>query len=126
MGFRAAAKDEYRHAALEMKSLVDLLESAIKDGALDRLVVHGIDVEDIVDCLPFDRPFRTRGYTSWEEAHQRFRENGGTNGNVFKDIHNINNDTVSEALAATDTPHPELVRLYDAIMSRVGLDPFSG
>ena len=123
---RDLANTEYRLAALEVKNLVDLLESAMKDGALDRVVVHGLDVEDIVDCLPFDRPFRTRGYASWEEAHEGFRENGGMNGNDFKNLHNINNDTVREVLASTDTPHPELVRLYDVIMSRAGLDPFYG
>jgi hypothetical protein len=113
-------------ARTELKNLLDLLETVINQGALARIRVHGIDADDIVDCLPFDRPFRTRGRTSWTDAHEKFRADGRVNGNEFKQLHNITNDTLREALENAETIDPRLAELYDLILRILrgfGTDP---
>ena len=110
----------------ELRSLLDLVETVIENGAIERLVVRGLDVDDIVDCLPFDAPFRRAGSTSWEEAHERFRNEGRTDGSEFKQRHNINNDSVNEALGADDSVHPELSGLFAFVLELIGEVPPPG
>lgn len=107
-------------AAGEMKALDQILQKVVASGAVGRVEIHGLDVEDIVDCLP-ERHFRK--VVRWADAYATARAEG-LDGVAFKNRHGVTVEAVERALADADfQPHPELARLYDKVCRSLGYKP---
>jgi hypothetical protein len=95
-----------------------LMKEVIEYGGADRLLVHGIDVPDIVDCLD---PKYFRNVDTWELAHAAAKEKR-LNGEAFKKVHKIDRSRIEKALNDPDfTWHPELQKVYARICELLGL-----
>ena len=102
----------------ELGKMLMLIKEVIDHGGADRLLVHGIDVHDIVDCLD---PKFFRSVSTWELAHAAAKEKR-LNGEAFKKVHKIERSRIEKALNDPDfTWHPELQKVYSRICGLLGL-----
>ena len=96
----------------ELGKMLDLMKQVIRNGGVDRLIILGLDVPDIVDCLD---PQKFKDVTNWAEAHESARREN-LNGEGFKKKHGINVGSITRAL---DDPgltwHPDLQKVYSRI-----------
>jgi predicted ATPase len=105
----------------ELGKMLVLMKDVIDHGGSDRLLIHGIDVPDIVDCLD---PKFFRNVTSWESAHDEAKKKR-LNGEAFKKLHKIDRARIEKALNDPDfTWHPELQNVYSRISTLLGLEDF--
>jgi hypothetical protein len=102
----------------ELGKMLTLMREVIEHGGADRLLVHGIDVPDIVDCLD---PKYFRNVSTWEHAHSAAKQKR-LNGEAFKKVHKIERSRIERALNDPDfTWHPELQKVYSRICGLLGL-----
>lgn len=122
---KTSKKQSYRkHLPLpdghhELGKMLDLIKEVIRNGGADRLIIFGLDVPDIVDCLD---PQKFKDVTNWAEAHESARREN-LNGEGFKKKHGINLDSITRAL---DDPgltwHPDLQKVYSRISEILKLE----
>jgi hypothetical protein len=102
----------------ELSKMLTLMKEVIDHDGASRLLVHGIDVPDIVDCL---EPRFFRNVSTWESAHAAAKEKRLT-GEAFKKVHKIDRSRIEKALSDPDfTWHPELQKLYSRICGLLGI-----
>jgi energy-coupling factor transporter ATP-binding protein EcfA2 len=81
---------------------------------IQRLHLHGVQVPDIVDCLPISAFPKAKSFGSWERLRE---ENSHLKPSDFKKQFEINNSTVSNAArGAFDSVNPEIQRLWARIL----------
>jgi len=81
---------------------------------IQRLHLHGVQVPDIVDCLPICAFPKAKPFGSWERLRE---ENSHLKPSDFKKQFEINNSTVSNAVrGAFDSVDPEIQRLWARIL----------
>lgn len=83
---------------------------------IKRLHLHGVEVADIVDCLPIeDFPTACKEAKNWKNLHERHPK---LTGQQFKRRFDINNETVQKSVRSgnfRDSIHPELQKLWARI-----------
>lgn len=136
-GFKKMRLEAYsrlnRHQGLpgdiEMNYLGFLLEEILdktdnQQKNIKRLHLHGMEVSDIVDCLPIKEfPMASKAAKSWEELHKEYIE---LTGPEFKKKFDINNKTVEKAVKSknfNEPIHGELQRLWDRILGLTEVRP---
>lgn len=100
---------ELRTMAYLMKSILTQNENQNKN--IQRLYVHGIEVPDIVDCLPISAFPKTQPFSNWNKLREANSELKPTD---FKREFGISNTSVEKAVkeSSSDLIHPELQRLW--------------
>lgn len=86
-----------------------------------RLTIHGINSPDIIRLLPIDLFLTARQHGSWEGVEKwwkgKHRDRGNTWSKEFKKELGLTAPAVKTAISKiTDDWHPELQRVYDAIL----------
>ena len=98
--------------AYMLKEILTHNENQIKN--IKRLHLHGIDVPDIVDCLPIRFFPKARGYKTWTALREANSKLGSTK---FKYEFGINEKSVKKAVNdMSDEVHEELQRLFSSII----------
>jgi hypothetical protein len=81
---------------------------------IQRLHLHGVQVPDIVDCLPISAFPKAKSFGSWKRLRE---ENPHLKASDFKKQFEINNSSVSNAVkGAFDSVNPEIQRLWARIL----------
>ena len=104
-----------------LKEVLDKNESQIRN--VKRLHLHGVEVPDIVDCLPISEFPKARSYKSWEILRQ---QNEDLIPSDFKNVFGIDDKSVEKAVKgklSQDSIHPELQRLWSRILGILDVPP---
>jgi energy-coupling factor transporter ATP-binding protein EcfA2 len=94
------------HEKLKMLYLLkNVCESPLD---INRVDIHGVEYDDIVDALPFNnfKNSKTPEISSWEVAHLKF-----TNGSSLKDHFGINLGKIKNVLSKVKLQDPELEKI---------------
>ena len=99
----------------ELKTITFLLKDILKPNpnqakSIRRVHLHGVEVPDIVDCLPIGQFQEARKYHSWEELREKTND---VKPSKFKSVFKINEASVARAVKNLKEWHPELQRLYN-------------
>ncbi len=97
-----------------LKEVLNKNDNQIRN--VKRLHLHGIEVPDIVDCLPISEFPRARSHKSWEKLRE---QNEDLRPSEFKNIFGIDDKSVEKAVKgklSQDSIHPELQRLWSRIL----------
>jgi len=114
---RIPGHTELRTLAFMLKEILKPNENQIK--SIRRLHLHGVEVPDIVDCLPISEFPRANNFDSWVELREA---NPGLYPDRLKKEFGITADSVTKAVKnSKDWTHPELQRLYNRILGIVDL-----
>lgn len=90
---------------------------------MKRLHLHGVEVPDIVECLPISEFPKARSFKSWEKLRQ---QNEHLIPSVFKKDFGIDDKSVESAVKGKltqDSIHEELQRLWDRILGILDVPP---
>ncbi len=104
-----------------LKEVLDKNDNQIRD--VKRLHLHGIEVPDIVECLPISEFPKARSFKSWEKLRQ---QNEHLRPSEFKVKFGIDDKSVEGAVKgklAQDLIHPELQRLWSRILGILDVPP---
>ena len=102
----------------ELKKIGHVLEDILTQNEnqirnIKRLYLHGIDVPDVVDCLPIASFPKTRKHKTWTELREA---NSKLGSEKFKSDFGINETSIRKALNdVSDEVHEELQRLFASI-----------
>ena len=108
----APGDTELNTLAFLLKEVLISNENQIRN--IQRLHLHGVQVPDIVDCLPINSFPNTKPFGSWNKLRE---ENAHLRSSEFKTEFGINNASVEKAVRETfDSVHPELQRLWARIL----------
>ena len=103
----------------ELGKMLILIKDVIDYGGANRLLIHGIDVPDIVDCLD---PKFFKNVSDWKSAHRDAKAER-LNGEAFKKKHKIERTRIEKALNDPNfTWHPELQKVYSRIAELLGIE----
>lgn len=103
------------------KEVLDKNDNQIRN--LQRLHLHGVEVPDIVDCLPIREFPKARSFKSWEKLRQ---QNENLRPSQFKNDFGIDDKSVENAVKgklSQDSIHPELQRLWSRILGILDVPP---
>lgn len=102
---------ELKKIGYVLEDILTQNENQIKN--IKRLHLHGIDVPDIVDCLPIASFPKARKYKTWIELREA---NSKLSSEKFKSEFDINIASIKKALNdVSDEVHEELQRLFASI-----------
>lgn len=108
----------YSHGSHEKRKILYLLKDVCEYvGNIDRVDIHGVEYDDIVDSLPF-RYFSNSKYpdiTSWDVAHLRFTKGADLKAQFGIDIGKLKN-----VLGKTRLQDPELEKIVLKIKQLLG------
>jgi energy-coupling factor transporter ATP-binding protein EcfA2 len=95
-----------------LKEILEPNEHQIRN--VKRLHLHGLEVPDVVDCLPISAFPKAKKHGSWTKLRQNTSE---LHPERFKFEFGINDSSVSKAVTdSLDGVHPEIQRLFASIM----------
>ena len=107
-----AGDTELNSLAFLLKEILSPNENQIRN--IQRFHLHGVEVPDIVDCLPISAFPKAKSFGSWEKLRE---QNHHLEPTEFKRLFEINNSTVERAVGlSSDSVHPELQRLWARIV----------
>ncbi len=104
-----------------LKEVLDKNDNQIRN--MKRLHLHGVEVPDIVECLPISEFPKARSFKSWEKLRQ---QNEHLRPSVFKKDFGIDDKSVESAVKGKltqDSIHEELQRLWDRILGILDVPP---
>jgi ABC-type branched-subunit amino acid transport system ATPase component len=114
---RMSGDTELRTLAFMLKDILVINENQIK--SIRRLHLHGVDVPDIVDCLPISEFPGALHFHTWVQLREA---NPNLHPEEFKREFRITTDSVTKAVKnLKDWNHPELQRFYTRILGIVDL-----
>jgi len=104
-----------------LKEVLDINDNQIR--SMKRLHFHGVEVPDIVDCLPISEFPKARSFKSWEKLRE---QNEHLKPSEFKNLFDITDKSVEKAVKgklSQDSIHPELQRLWSRILGILDVQP---
>jgi energy-coupling factor transporter ATP-binding protein EcfA2 len=109
----------FTHGDTELTSLARLLKEILDPNEnqirnVKRLHLHGLEVPDVVDCLPISAFPKAKKHGSWTKLRQNMPE---LHPERFKFEFGINDSSVNKAVNdSLDAVHPEIQRLFASIL----------
>ena len=104
-----------------LKEVLDINDNQIR--SMNRLHFHGVEVPDIVDCLPISEFPKAGSFKSWEKLRE---QNEHLKPSEFKNLFDITDKSVEKAVKgklSQDSIHPELQRLWSRILGILDVQP---
>jgi hypothetical protein len=109
----------FTHGDTELTTLARLLKEILEPNEnqirnVKRLHLHGLEVPDVVDCLPISAFPKAKKHGSWTKLRHN---TPALHSEQFKFEFGINDSSVSKAVNdSLDTVHPEIQRLFASLL----------